>query len=58
MKITDEKIKALAKLARLSFEGIEREHIRQDLENILGMCEQLHQGMPDLSKGSARPTHC
>lgn len=41
MKITDEKIKALAQLARLSFEGEEREHIRQDLENILGMCEQL-----------------
>jgi aspartyl-tRNA(Asn)/glutamyl-tRNA(Gln) amidotransferase subunit C len=43
MKITDEKIMALAKLARLSFEGSEREHIRQDLENILGMCEQLQQ---------------
>lgn len=43
MKITDEKIKALAQLSRLSFEGPELENIRQDLENILVMCEQLQQ---------------
>lgn len=41
MKITDEKIEALAKLSRLFFDGIEKENIRKDLENILGMCEKL-----------------
>jgi aspartyl-tRNA(Asn)/glutamyl-tRNA(Gln) amidotransferase subunit C len=47
MKITDEKVNALAHLARLSFEGAEREAIRQDLENILGMCEKLRQVKTD-----------
>lgn len=41
MKITDEKIDTLAHLSRLSFEGNEKENIRQDLENILSMCEKL-----------------
>jgi aspartyl-tRNA(Asn)/glutamyl-tRNA(Gln) amidotransferase subunit C len=41
MKITDEKIDALAKLSKLSFQGIEKENIRKDLENILTMCENL-----------------
>ena len=41
MKITDEKIDTLAHLSRLSFEGNEKENIRQDLENILAMCEKL-----------------
>jgi aspartyl-tRNA(Asn)/glutamyl-tRNA(Gln) amidotransferase subunit C len=41
MKITDEKIDALAHLSRLSFEGTEKDNIRQDLENILAMCEKL-----------------
>jgi aspartyl-tRNA(Asn)/glutamyl-tRNA(Gln) amidotransferase subunit C len=41
MKITDQKIDTLAHLSRLSFEGNEKENIRQDLENILAMCEKL-----------------
>jgi aspartyl-tRNA(Asn)/glutamyl-tRNA(Gln) amidotransferase subunit C len=41
MKITDQKINTLAHLSRLSFEGNEKENIRQDLENILAMCEKL-----------------
>jgi aspartyl-tRNA(Asn)/glutamyl-tRNA(Gln) amidotransferase subunit C len=41
MKITDQKINTLANLSRLSFEGNEKENIRQDLENILAMCEKL-----------------
>ena len=41
MKITDEKIDTLAHLSRLSFEGKEKDDIRQDLENILAMCEKL-----------------
>jgi len=41
MKITDEKIDTLAHLSRLSFEGKEKDNIRQDLENILAMCEKL-----------------
>ena len=41
MKITDEKIDTLAHLSLLSFEGNEKENIRQDLENILAMCEKL-----------------
>ena len=41
MIITDKKIDTLAHLSRLSFEGNEKENIRQDLENILAMCEKL-----------------
>lgn len=41
MKITDEKIEALAHLSRLSFEGTEKESIKKDLENILDMCEKM-----------------
>lgn len=41
MKISPEKVEELAHLARLSFEGAEKEHIRQDLEKILAMCEKL-----------------
>lgn len=41
MKITDEKIEALAHLSRLSFEGVEKESIKKDLENILDMCEKM-----------------
>ncbi|MBS3913238.1 MAG: Asp-tRNA(Asn)/Glu-tRNA(Gln) amidotransferase subunit GatC [Bacteroidetes bacterium] len=43
MKITGEKVDQLAKLARLSFEGEEKEAIRNDLENILEMCEKLNE---------------
>ena len=41
MKITEEKIEALAHLSRLSFEGTEKESIKKDLENILDMCEKM-----------------
>jgi aspartyl-tRNA(Asn)/glutamyl-tRNA(Gln) amidotransferase subunit C len=43
MKITDEKIKELAHLARLKFEGDELQHIKEDLEKITAFCEQLNQ---------------
>lgn len=43
MKITDQKIEELAQLARLSFEGEEKENIRTDLEKILEMCEKLNE---------------
>lgn len=42
MKITEEKVRALAQLARLEFEGAELEQIRTDLDNIVAMCEQLN----------------
>ena len=41
MKITEEKIEALAHLSRISFEGTEKESIKKDLENILDMCEKM-----------------
>ena len=41
MKISPEKVEELAHLARLNFEGAEKEAIRQDLEKILAMCEKL-----------------
>lgn len=43
MKITPEKVDELATLARLKFEGAEKEQIRQDLEKILDMCEKLNE---------------
>ena len=43
MKITNEKVKQLAQLARLSFEGEEKDAIRTDLEKILEMCEKLNE---------------
>jgi aspartyl-tRNA(Asn)/glutamyl-tRNA(Gln) amidotransferase subunit C len=43
MKITPEKVDQLAALARLRFEGEEKEQIRQDLEKILDMCEKLNE---------------
>jgi aspartyl-tRNA(Asn)/glutamyl-tRNA(Gln) amidotransferase subunit C len=43
MKITSEKVDQLAALARLKFEGEEKEQIRQDLEKILDMCEKLNE---------------
>ncbi|MEN9510344.1 MAG: hypothetical protein RLZZ370_163 [Bacteroidota bacterium] len=42
MKITEEKVRALAHLARLEFEGEALEEIRSDLQNIVAMCEQLN----------------
>lgn len=41
MKITNEAVDRLAGLAKLKFEGQEKEGIRKDLENILEMCEKL-----------------
>ena len=43
MKITNEKVDQLASLAKLHFEGAEKEQIRQDLESILAMCEKLNE---------------
>lgn len=43
MKITDKKVDELATLARLRFEGEEKEAIKQDLEKILAMCEKLNE---------------
>ena len=43
MKITPEKVDDLASLARLSFEGEEKEKMRRDLEKILEMCESLNE---------------
>lgn len=42
MKITDEKIKEIAHLSRLKFEGAELDAIREDLEKITAFCEQLN----------------
>lgn len=42
MKITDKKIDELAHLARLEFQGDKKEKIKEDLEKILGFCEQLN----------------
>jgi aspartyl-tRNA(Asn)/glutamyl-tRNA(Gln) amidotransferase subunit C len=43
MKITDEKIKQLAHLSRLEFDQKGIEGIKQDLENILDLCEKLNE---------------
>ena len=43
MKITPEKVQELAALSRLRFEGEAAEKMRQDLENILEMCEKLNE---------------
>lgn len=43
MKITENKVEALAQLSRLSFEGDAKEVMRQDLEKILEMCEKLNE---------------
>ncbi len=42
MRITNEKVDELAQLARLSFQGEEKDAIRADLEKILEMCEKLN----------------
>ena len=42
MKIDDKKINELSHLAKLSFEGEEREAIKKDLEKITAFCEQLN----------------
>lgn len=43
MKITEQKVDELSALARLKFDGDEKEQIRQDLEKILDMCEKLNE---------------
>lgn len=42
MRITDETIDRLAHLARLEFVDQEKVKIREDLEKVLGFCEQLN----------------
>ena len=42
MRITEDKVRELAKLARLQFEGEELTKMQADLENILVMCEKLN----------------
>lgn len=42
MRITEDKVKELAKLARLRFEGAELQKMQEDLESILVMCEKLN----------------
>lgn len=41
MKISEERVDQLAKLARLQFDGEEKRKIREDLDKILDMCESL-----------------
>lgn len=41
MKITEQKVRDLAHLARLSFEGESLFKIQSDLQDILAMCEKL-----------------
>lgn len=41
MKITEETIDHIAHLARLQFEGSEKEEIQQDLEKIIGFMSKL-----------------
>lgn len=43
MKISEEKVEQLSKLARLHFDGEQKLKIREDLEKILEMCESLKQ---------------
>lgn len=43
MKISEERVEQLAKLARLQFDGEEKIKIREDLDKILDMCESLKQ---------------
>ena len=43
MKITDKKIDELAHLARLEFEGDKKNKIKEDLDKIIGFCEELNQ---------------
>lgn len=42
MRINDETIDRLAHLARLEFVDQEKTKIREDLEKVLGFCEQLN----------------
>ncbi|MDX5321140.1 MAG: Asp-tRNA(Asn)/Glu-tRNA(Gln) amidotransferase subunit GatC [Bacteroidota bacterium] len=42
MRVNDETIDRLAHLARLEFVDQEKDQIKQDLEKVLGFCEQLN----------------
>ncbi len=52
MKITDKEIERLASLARLSFEGEEKERIKKDLNAIVNYVEQLR----ELDDSNVEPT--
>lgn len=43
MRVDNETIDKLAHLARLEFHDSEKDKIREDLEKVLGFCEQLNQ---------------
>ena len=43
MQIDNQIVERVAFLAKLNFEGDKQEAIKQDLNKILGMCEQLNQ---------------
>ncbi len=43
MEITDKTVDELAHLARLQFEGVEKERIKKDLNRILGFMEKLNE---------------
>ncbi|MDZ4757006.1 MAG: Asp-tRNA(Asn)/Glu-tRNA(Gln) amidotransferase subunit GatC [Bacteroidota bacterium] len=43
MKITDETIDKLAHLARLEFNGVDKENIKKDLSQITAFCEKLNE---------------
>ncbi len=43
MKITDETIDKLSNLCKLEFDNESRDEMKQDLERIVGFCEQLNQ---------------
>lgn len=42
MKVTDEIVDRVAKLAKLKFEGKEKEEIKNDLNRVLELCEYLN----------------
>jgi len=41
MKITDKQVEELAHLARLEFNGVEKEAIKKDLSRIIDFCDAL-----------------
>lgn len=43
MRVDNETIDKLAHLARLEFQDSEKDKIREDLEKVLGFCEQLNE---------------
>lgn len=51
MRVTENKVRELAKLAKLQFEGEELHKMQSDLEDILVMCEKLN----ELDTGGKEP---